>query len=231
VILLLTTMEFHPFPLLPTELRLKIWSLALHTPRAITIACRKSPMHRRTPELPRTIEAFSSTTPVAPLLHTCRESRNEAAPSYPPAFVTPRGRLFVAFAVDRVCMPDSILASVPDADLRRIRHMVLDVRDCYYFEFFNMESIVRMRALETLDLLAWKGPEYYIGTAAVRDRRYVEELVAGFEGAREANRDWVCPRVRIMNKDTGEEIGGLEGGLLPESDTLPAGLPHYFPPE
>ncbi|KAK3503204.1 hypothetical protein B0T13DRAFT_456718 [Neurospora crassa] len=78
-----TTTTFHPFPLLPFELRLQIWESSIH-PRTVslrvgTIWC---PYNRDA-----TYSLLSSSTTAAPaLLHTCHESREVGLKAYTQAF-------------------------------------------------------------------------------------------------------------------------------------------------
>lgn len=199
---------FHLFPLLPTELRLKIWQLVLCTPRAVTITVQKAPFHRRTPEIPRIVKSFSSDPPVPPLMHACSESRLEALPFYTQSFITAKSRTYISFDFDVLHMADSVITSVPPNALRRIRYMVLDVADCEYFEFYNMEYIVQMSELKTLDLFVERGIQINWG---IRDR-YVAVVVNGFEETRETFKAWECPRVRILHKKTRQELACIEGG-------------------
>ena len=204
-----STPQFHNFPLLPSELRLKIWSLALCTPRTVTISCRKSPFHHRTPEIPRIVESFSTSAAVPALLHANRESRHEALAFYSASFETPRSRIFLSFAYDSVRMSDNILVNVPEPARMSIRHMVLDVRDCDYFEYFNMECLRGMRALETLELLVARDAVVYNWGSR---GRYAERLVEDFETTRREHPEWDCPDVRIVNKESLEQEAFMEGG-------------------
>lgn len=86
--------------------------------------------------------------------------------------------------------------------------MVLDVQDCEYFEYFNMDCVRGMGALKTLELLAQKGLYQNSSSRA----RGADRLMEDFEWARKTYPEWECPRLRIVNKQTGEEIGLIEGG-------------------
>jgi hypothetical protein len=199
---------FHLFPLLPSELRLKIWTIALCTPRVVTIACRKAPFHPRTPEIPRTIEWFSSNPPVPPLMHACSESRHEALPFYTANLFTPSSCIFLSFSFDIVRFPDHVLANVPPAALQHIQELILEVNDCAYFEHFNMEYIQQMTALKNVEIVACKGVPHSWGG----EDWYLQQLLMGFETAREAHKAWACPRVTVFDKDTLEQVGYIEGG-------------------
>ena len=143
------------------------------------------------------------------LMHTNREARHEAFLFYTPSFMIPRSRIYISFPYDAVRLSDNILVNLPDAVLQVIRHMILDVQDCEYFEYFNMDCVRGMGALETLDLLVQRGPQYYNSGARAR---FAERLVEDFEYTRRDHPGWGCPRLRIINKHTLEELALIEGG-------------------
>ncbi|KAI1410091.1 hypothetical protein F5Y13DRAFT_76874 [Hypoxylon sp. FL1857] len=58
---------FHPFPRLPTELRLRIWALTVE-PRVVEV--------RVVPDNPLEVQRLVSPTPVPAILQTCQEARN-----------------------------------------------------------------------------------------------------------------------------------------------------------
>lgn len=66
--------KFHPFPRLPTELRIRIWEMTIQ-PRIVEICCIHSGY------LPRLVKTFSLTAPPA-TLHACQESRNHLGTRY-----------------------------------------------------------------------------------------------------------------------------------------------------
>ncbi|XXG94167.1 hypothetical protein Hte_000419 [Hypoxylon texense] len=57
---------FHPFPRLPTELRVYVWALAVE-PRVVEV--------RVVPDNPRKVQRLVSPTPVPAMLQTCQEAR------------------------------------------------------------------------------------------------------------------------------------------------------------
>ncbi|KAL4794807.1 hypothetical protein BDV19DRAFT_389943 [Aspergillus venezuelensis] len=67
-----THTEFHPFPLLPTELRLLIWHIALTEPRTVHLKCQRAvhPLIKR-----RFAVSFESPTPQPALLFVNAEAR------------------------------------------------------------------------------------------------------------------------------------------------------------
>lgn len=75
--------SFHYFPPLPTEVRLKIWSLNLPPPRLVPICFLSASI----PNLhPRYLRGVTSNIPVPLNLHVCSESRHLALQTYSPAF-------------------------------------------------------------------------------------------------------------------------------------------------
>ncbi|KAL4965621.1 2EXR domain-containing protein [Aspergillus stella-maris] len=71
----LTHTEFHPFPFLPTELRLLIWNLTLAEPRTVHLKCHRAvhPLMKR-----RFAVSFESLTPPPALMLVNREARGVA---------------------------------------------------------------------------------------------------------------------------------------------------------
>ncbi|OTA02934.1 hypothetical protein A9Z42_0033520 [Trichoderma parareesei] len=117
---------FHPFPRLPTELRLRIWALAV-TLRLVHISAKPTEVVRWKRIAPND---FSS--PMAPpaVMHVCRESR-QCAP-YQKAFFTmvpgePEHRyIWVDFEQDMICLADDRVDWLEpyQADIRRLRFTV-----------------------------------------------------------------------------------------------------------
>jgi 2EXR family len=200
---------FTLFPHLPFELRLKIWEHALSEPRTVTISCQREMLDRER----RFAKAFTSPTPPPSLLHTCRESRSEALSQYTPAFKTDTSEIYTYFSFSRDTLrcADSVLEYMPTEETKRIETLVLEVRDAEYFGHFHMEVVKTMERLEELTLLAKPGEVDYRWN---RPGRYVDTLSGEFEEARCENPDWRCPRVRIVQGDSGDEMCVLEGGAL-----------------
>lgn len=64
---------FHPFPRLPTELRLQIWEMTVE-PRIVDVRVDHEAYPYAVPSAPK--RWLASTTPVPAVLHTCSEARN-----------------------------------------------------------------------------------------------------------------------------------------------------------
>ncbi len=200
--------EFHLFPTLPGELRLRIWEIVIRNPRVVNISCRKG-VDRRF-EIKRYAEAFLSTTPPPAPINTCRESRFEALSTYKQYFQTKHSPnyIYLAFNQDTICCSDNILEHFGRAEAEYIQMLVLSIADASYFAHFNMAIIRGMFQLKELelrtddgDLNGWRG-----GNLAI--------LRGDFEATKRNDPGWVCPRIRIVHKDTDKEMGVVDGGAM-----------------
>ncbi|OWO99953.1 hypothetical protein B2J93_8573 [Marssonina coronariae] len=200
--------EFHGFPNLPSELRLKIWAFALRRPRVVNIAGKKAIDPKRTPR--RFVVAFLSTTPRPAMINACQESRSEALATYRRYFQTEHAPNCVYLAPDRdaVRCSDNLLEHFGPDEVGAVERLVLDVADAGYFGHFNMAIIASMARLTKLDLYtdegdltSWRGGNVRI-------------LSTDFEGARKSDPGWACPRVRIIDRHTGAEVLCIERGAL-----------------
>ena len=200
-----TPSTFHPFPLLPSELRIKVWNFVVSVPRVVTVSCEKEKIRTR-----RIAKSFVSQTAVPALLHTCRESRHEGLLTYTPAFKTETSPnyIYVSFEHDAIRCADSMLEYVGEEEVKRVQRLILAVQDAAYFAHFYMDVLMRMGKLRDLDLLVLQEPITPWNT----ERRHVDGITVDFELARERVPDWECPRVRFVERNTGEELGVIPGG-------------------
>lgn len=205
--------QFHPFPSLPYELRLKIYSLLLTSPRTLPITAQKGTI---TPTRRRYLKSYTTPTPIPPLLHTCHESRLEALTHYRALFHTPHSPsyIYANFDRDTIQLADGVLSYLGGDELRGIRRLVVDVEDSAYFGHYHLETIMRMEGLSDLELVArgedlntWQ-PEGHFLRGIWRDLR---------EG-RKRRKDWWCPRVRLVDRRLGSEFAVFEGGFWAEED-------------
>ncbi|RDL34603.1 Uncharacterized protein BP5553_07731 [Venustampulla echinocandica] len=212
-----TLTTFHLFPTLPIEIRLKIWSLNLSVPRAITILCNKDFIKGSAPGTVRTAKSWTTDTPSPPLLVVNRESRYEALTVYAPYFTTlscPRP-IYLSFSQDTLKFADGVLPYIPRTYLLEIQKIVLDTKDCAYFGFYHMETLKNMKRLREFAIYGERG-------AVVRGNdgnRYLHFLITDFEEAIDADPDWEYPTVRIFNGQTGKEERVIEGrAKFPEEE-------------
>jgi hypothetical protein len=204
-----TLTTFHLFPNLPFELRLKIWEYAISEPRTVTISCQREMLDRER----RFAKAFTSSTPPPRLLHINRESRFEALSLYSPTFKidTSPNYTYICFARDTIKCADSVLEYMPAHEVSSIQRLELEVKDAEYFGHFHMDVVKKMHRLQEVTLLATAGEVDYSWN---RGERYVETLTRDFKSAQYDNPGWVCPRVRIVNRKSGEEVRVFKGGAL-----------------
>jgi hypothetical protein len=203
-----TLTSFHLFPMLPSELRIKVWNLALSLPRVVTVSCERE----RLSLTRRFAKAFISQTAVPALLHTCRESRLEGFLTYKPMFKTDTSPIYtyVSLKHDTIQCADTMLEYLGEEEAEHLQRMILEVKDAAYFGHFHMDVLMRMRKLRELDLLV---QQEVIGWN--RGRRYLDILIGDFEQARIEDPAWECPRVRIVDRNTGKELSVIPGGAAP----------------
>lgn len=212
--------EFHVFPTLPSELRLKIWDIIICSPRIVDITCSKG-VTKSARQQTRFIKAFLSSTPIPSVLHVCRESRYEALGTYKTYFTSFKSNctpysstlkapncIYLALGQDTIRCSDNLLEYIDTAETENIEKLILEVADAAYFGHFNMEMIMQMSRLKDLELHTpeglltdWRGDSSQI-------------LTRDIEGGKMNNPGWVCPNVRIMSRKTGKELKALEGGAL-----------------
>ncbi len=194
--------------MLPFELRLKVWDLALSEPRVVNISCEREKLDRER----RFAKAFTSKGPAPALLHVCRESRLEGLSRFSPFFKTDTSPIYtyISFEYDTVRCADSVLEYIGEEEVQRIQKLILEVRDAEYFGHFHMDVVKRMDKLDEVTLLAQDGHRINWH----REGRYITSLTTDFEEARYSDPGWERPRVRILNKNTGEELKVLAGGAL-----------------
>ncbi|KAI1120042.1 hypothetical protein F5Y10DRAFT_273458 [Nemania abortiva] len=120
---------FHPFPNLPTELRLRVWVLAAEGPRILHVRIEDRPVWTSETELEHDT-VYSSPTPPPAVLHACRESRQTAP--YERSFLTSPGisearYIWVNFRQDMICLADADIHRLEPygAVIQRLRFTVL----------------------------------------------------------------------------------------------------------
>ena len=201
-----TLSEFHLFPLLPSELRLKVWNIVLSKPRVVSINCKRELCENDR----RIAKAFPPQAAPPAILHVCRESRFEGLSVYQQAFRMDLSPVYtyISFEQDTVSCSTDVFEYLRMTELLRIRRLVLDVKDAGYFAHFCMENLKKMVSLKELELGTQMGK---IGR--FRDgEMWVEILAKDFYDATREDPGWECPRVRIVDPVIGEELFVLEGG-------------------
>jgi hypothetical protein len=102
-----------------------------------------------------------------------------------------------------------VLEYMGKAETAAVQRVILKVSDVGYFGHFHMETLKRMTKLAEVVLLTQPADQYsWLG------EMFVEIIIGGFETERTDHPDWECPRVRIVSRETGEQLGLIEGGAL-----------------
>ena len=86
--------------------------------------------------------------------------------------------------------------------------MVIDTKDYAYFGYYHMHTLKGMKRLRELEIYAEKDAVY--GTDAAE--RYINLLVSEFEDAMKDDPGWECPKIKILDAQTGKELRFIEGG-------------------
>lgn len=107
----------------------------------------------------------------------------------------------------------SVLEYMGKEEVAGVRKMVLEVGDAAYFGHFHMHTIRQMQNLEELELLTQNAETYSWHRGG---DIFVENLTNDFESERMSDPGWRCPRVRMVNIASGEEMKVIEGGPLIE---------------
>jgi hypothetical protein len=207
--------KFHSFQALPSELRLRIWSLVLVVPRDVNIVCDTGVIKRG---VPRTAKSFYSSTRPPPLLHVCHESRFEALKLYHRVFQTassPR-YIYVAFSQDTIKADGSIVQYLGTAELEGIQRMVLDI-DPAYFVHFSLDILKQMQPnLKELEVVVQQGEVWNWN----QGQEYLLKVNGDFLDAIAADTEWRWPEIRIVEAKTGELYKRLPGSATTTAEEL-----------
>jgi hypothetical protein len=181
---------FHPFTRLPKELRSQIWKLA-SVPRTLTIKKHFSRDDENSQYL-FTVEGIPA------VMHVCQESRFEAP--YTPAFSLGSGQryIWVNFKSDTIMMPDYVLRHVKAEERAQIRRAIFEVDSIANFMYFDWEDMSDMRGLEDLEIIS-------AGNLLVWVTEF-EKLRMGFKSWFGEQEGWVFPKIRVIERRTGEEL-------------------------
>lgn len=158
----------HLFPLLPPELRLRVWSLNLPSCRLVPLRCgTPSPSLHESPT--RGWPCATGCTTDAPIpvnLHVCAESRREALKTYGRAFGFARGPVHVVFS--------------PDSDILwfgpRDGYMAASAQFHTCMSMCDQAELARVRRVAISDSLFWVDGTYASMTAARLTMGVIMEL-------------------------------------------------------
>jgi hypothetical protein len=206
-----TLNEFRLFPILPKELRLQIWGIALSAPRIVNIICDESI------EIPSFAKSFTSSDPPPALLHVCRESRSEAFEIYKPLFQTKSSPkyTYVAFSQDIIRASDNLPKFLRSVELQGgIQKMTINIKDSHYFGHWGIGPLKKMQPnLRELELICEQGEMYdwgrdYGDLRTVTDDIRLEMAMDPF---------WDCPNMKIVDGRTGKIVEQILGGVREDS--------------
>ncbi|RDA85013.1 hypothetical protein CP532_2047 [Ophiocordyceps camponoti-leonardi (nom. inval.)] len=225
--------HFHLFPLLPPELRLKIWNMNLPPGRIVPIRCgAASPsIHEKQGPSRGDVTGFTSNAPIPVNLHVCSESRAEAVKRYRCAFGFARGPGKVIFNPD-----DDILLFGPregymaadsqfhtcmtmcdQAELASVQHVAISeslfLGDGPYssrtdssLSFEVVKQLAkRMPLLKTMLFVSLGQPVAGLEPAAELLARQVQLAIGRVH---QQNPHWRTPPWHIVSMDTLSEMGG-----------------------
>jgi 2EXR family len=163
------TSAFPLFPILPTEIRLKIWQLALPGPRVVRVHAYDEANY---------LSLFRSPTPPPQILFVCRESREQALLLYELCFGLEHinapstiyfnheldtlyfehevrnghGCEIVDFGVERNCLPSVTRKGLSNVERVAISHRVGQDPILYWFEYLE-----KFEGLEEFIIVAERG--------------------------------------------------------------------------
>lgn len=186
-----TSHSFVYFPKLPKEIQLRIWRTAIWQRKVIVslATARKVWGMRR----------LYSPKPGPPaVMHTCQDSRREA--SYRQAFrIAPFEQyLWVNFDYDTISIGDDMLRSIDATERESIRHVILNVAVTETFFMLHLPYVSEMRSVKDVVLLSDEDFSFW-GMSLRRVER-------AFKDAFSQNPDWRCPKLKVIEKATGEEM-------------------------
>ncbi|KAI0508950.1 hypothetical protein F5B22DRAFT_374812 [Xylaria bambusicola] len=193
---------FHPFPNLPTEIRIQIWALVAG-PRNLQISCSSSGKRAD----PGTTFAYASPNPPPAVMHACREARQNAP--YQKAFLTFSNAetkyIWVNFQEDMICLPDNELAPLAPhyADIERLKLTAeAGVETFSFYEYFKDCSSSIFKPFSALNVLHIAVQDCFLAWADA------------FQGSGYAN----CPsqNVRFLELQTGLLLTGSQLVLASE---------------
>lgn len=217
---------FHSFPLLPPELRLHIWQLAMAEPTQITIFCSRyraihSQPGSRCGAVGSVPELYAAVAFLPPLMLVNRESHALASRHYRRVFRGRNGGGGVLTAYPRVvtieepCWP---LLQLDASSLDVLEIVIIAIPPALLFSFLGVfqrpcEAILAAPNLRRLEIRCETvGLESKDKIIASMDRTLSPVLAR----LRALNRDWVAPELRFVRVGGGKEKIAycFPGGLL-----------------
>jgi hypothetical protein len=187
-----STTKFTLFPKLPSELRLRIWELALQ-PRVIKVVRGRCDVKNQIIDINAACQPIAAAPPA--LLHTNHESRFFAQRTYTLAFKNPfREAIYFDFQMDTLCIERWMNVYIRREDAPKLRHLEIRTTKGLVYDSLRRPRphflfIERFCYLETLGILTPPNDTYYqnlvndfentmeMGWAEVRMYRYSDGQV------------------------------------------------------
>ncbi|KAN0101628.1 hypothetical protein V8E51_012138 [Hyaloscypha variabilis] len=190
-----TLNEFRLFSSLPSELRVKIWGIAL--PQSVNIICQDSV---------RFAKSFKSNDRPPALLHACHESRVEALKTYKPLSQGELSLKYVALPLDMIIVSNDFLKYMGKVELQGIQRMRINIKESYLFVHFGTMHLRKMQSsLRELELIFEAGEMYNRGD------RHLLSVVDNIRREIKIDPRWNCPNIKIIDGKTGEIVERFPG--------------------
>ncbi|KAH8667650.1 hypothetical protein BGZ60DRAFT_409692 [Tricladium varicosporioides] len=187
------TATFHPFSRLPLELRSRIWKLSANEPRVVTVRGIPAAGHLQ-------MDHFVSLVPTPSVLQVCRESRFEALRFYTKAFTYGSSPCFIwtNFNVDTIKINDFRVCRLLARDAALIQQLVVESSDAELFNGYYAYHFSEMKGLKSILISSLQKVEEWGPEICVMESKF-RDWFGGVEG-------WMCPEMKIIEKDTGVEM-------------------------
>ncbi|KAH8602948.1 hypothetical protein B0O99DRAFT_604744 [Bisporella sp. PMI_857] len=221
----LAATSFTSFPLLPYEIRLRIWEFIAPGPRTVQVSYHAN-YKQFNGRASAAFDGWISKTPIPTILHICHESRVEALKSFQLAFGTyfHKPTIYLNFDMDTVLFGDEDLADNrwspsstasdylldvllgggyhgPD-DTDKIQNMVFDIHeDLYARRNFCWDEIRLFAGLKEITLRVWDEDNWR--------ERLMSHYRATLTVVAKAHPEWVIPKIRVASGYTKYEWGTI----------------------
>jgi hypothetical protein len=208
---------FHPFPRLPSELRLRIWSFAMTAATEVKIMCSGYTINRpqgwcgTVSSRPR---IYAATAFLPPLMLVNHESHSAASKHYRRAFrgVDGGGGVLAAYPTS-ITIDESAFHLVRDDDFGIVQKVVLETTRGLHHSRGTNDQFRTLLANQNL-----KEVEIRMRKAGLRwlSGLYID-LQEVYSQLRERNAEWVAPEIRLISvaeKEEDDMVYYFEGGLL-----------------
>ena len=219
---------FHPFPRLPTELRCKIWEMAMEEPTQITITCSGyTPAQRPTgwcrtvgPGRPR---IYATTAFMPALMLVNRETHALASKHYRRAFrgVDGGGGVLAAYpSVLTIERPMVLLLPMDNDDLELLAEIIVIATPQYGLVGFSRGFSERLKTMLGMGLIRRLELRLVYSITRKQAGKVDAYFTSLFSEIRTANAEWVAPELKVgpVNDEEEREKDSDESSDEPSSD-------------